>query len=155
MKKSLYFALALSVLMTGCASVDMVAKDQSAQAKEFQKPPAGKAGVYLYRTGNLGGIHKKDLRIDGKCIGASAPNVFFYTQVDGGKKHVVETESEFSPNQLELMFESGKNYFIRQYMKIGAFVAGANLEVVTEQQGKTDIAALEQAAGGTCRPPRN
>ncbi|MCZ8094653.1 MAG: DUF2846 domain-containing protein [Acidovorax sp.] len=153
MKKSLYFALALSVLMTGCASVDMASKEQSAKAKEFQKPPAGKAGVYLYRNSAFGQGLSKDLRIDGNCVGASAPSVFFYTQVDGGKKHVVETESEFSPNKLEVMFESGKNYFIRQFIKMGVFVGGADLEQVSEEQGKADVAKLEMAQGGKCRPP--
>ena len=153
MKKSLYIALAVSVLMTGCASVDMASKEQSAKAKEYQLPPEGKAGVYLYRNSALGQALSKDLRIDGNCVGASAPNVFFYTQVDGGKKHVVETESEFSPNKMEVMFESGKNYFIRQFMKIGVFVGGADLEQVPEEQGKADVAKLEMAQGGKCRPP--
>jgi len=77
MKKSLYIALAVSVLMTGCASVDMATKEQSAKAKEYQLPPEGKAGVYLYRNSALGQALSKDLRIDGNCVGASAPNVFF------------------------------------------------------------------------------
>ena len=139
--------------MTGCASVDMASKEQSTKAKEFQNPPAGKAGVYLYRNSAFGQALSKDLRIDGNCVGASAPNVFFYTQVDGGKKHVVETESEFSPNKMEVMFESGKNYFICQFIKLGAFVGGADLEQVSEAQGKADVAKLEMAQGGKCRPP--
>ena len=61
-------------------------------------------------------------------FGESAPNVFFYTQVKGGETHKIETESEFSPNTLELMLEAGKNYFIRQFIKMGAFVGGADLE---------------------------
>ena len=75
--RSLEFALALSALMTGCASVDMASKELSTKAKEFQNPPAGKAGVYLYRNSAFGQALSKDLRIDGNCVGASAPNVFF------------------------------------------------------------------------------
>ncbi len=153
MKKITYLALALSVLMTGCASVDMASKVQSAKAKEFQQPPEGKAGVYLYRNSALGRALIKDLRIDGACVGASAPDVFFYAQVEGGKKHTVETASEFSPNKLELFFESGKNYFIRQFIKMGVFVGGADLEQVSEAQGKADVAKLEMAQGGKCSPP--
>ena len=109
--------------------------------------------MYLYRNSAFGQALSKVLRIDGNCVGASAPNVFFYTQVDGGKKHVVETESEFSPNKLELLFDSGKNYFIRQFIKMGVFVGGADLEQVTEEQGKADVAKLELAESGKCRPP--
>ncbi|MFN7153967.1 MAG: DUF2846 domain-containing protein [Acidovorax sp.] len=153
MKKSIYLALALSVLMTGCASVNMASKEESAKVKQFQPPPAGKAGVYLYRNSFVGKALTKDLRIDGACVGSSAPDVFFYTEVEGGKKHVVETESEFSPNKLELLFDSGKNYFIRQFIKMGVFVGGADLEQVTEEQGKADVAKLELAESGKCRPP--
>ena len=153
MKKTIYLALALSVLMTGGASVNMASKEQSTKAKEFQQPPSGKAGVYLYRNSVLGKALTKDLHIDGACVGTSAPDVFFYTEVEGDKKHTVETASEFSPNKLELLFESGKNYFIRQFIKMGVFVGGADLELMSEEQGKADVAKLEMAEGGKCSPP--
>lgn len=153
MKKTVYLALALSVLVTGCASVNMAPKEQSAKAKEFAAPPEGKAGVYLYRNSVVGKALTKDLHINGACVGTSAPDVFFYTQVEGGRKHTVETASEFSPNKLEMFFESGKNYFIRQFIKLGVFVGGADLELVPEAQGKADVAKLELAEGGKCSPP--
>ena len=71
----------------------MASKEQSAKAKELQLPPEGQTGVRLYRNSVLGKALSKDLRIDGNCVGASAPDVFFYTQVDGGKMRTVETES--------------------------------------------------------------
>jgi hypothetical protein len=80
--------------------------------------------------------------------------VFFYTEVEGDKTHKIDTESEFSPNTLELMVDAGKNYFIRQYIKMGAFVGGAGLEQVSEEQGKRDIAPLELAKAGTCSAAR-
>ncbi len=76
--------------------------------------------------------------------------MFFYTQVEGGKKHKIETESEFSPNALEVAMEAGKNYFVRQFIKLGAFVGGADLELIPEEQGKADVAKLEMAKPGTC-----
>ncbi len=97
---------------------------------------------------------KKNIWINSKCIGESAPDVFFYAQVEGGKKHKIETESEFSPNALELFLESGKNYFIRQFIKLGVFVGGADLEQVAEEQGKQDVAKLELAMSGKCSAPR-
>ncbi len=38
-----------------------------------------------------------------------------------------------------LTAECGKNYFIRQYIKFGVFVGGANLELVTEDEGKKGV----------------
>ena len=80
--------------------------------------------------------------------------MFFYTEVEGGKKHKVDTESEFSPNSLELMFEAGKKYFIRQFIKLGVFVGGAGLELIPEEQGKKDVAKLELAKSGKCSAAR-
>ena len=143
-----------TLLISGCASVDMASKAESAKAKEFNPPSQGTAGVYIYRDSFVGKALKKDVWIDGKCIGESAPDVFFYTEVDGGKNHKVDTESEFSPNTLELMFETGKNYFIRQFIKIGVFVGGAGLEQIAEEQGKKDVAKLEMAKSGKCSAAR-
>ena len=146
--------LTATLLITGCASVDMASKAESAKAKEFNPPNQGNAGVYGYRDSFVGKALKKDVWIDGRCIGESAPDVFFYTEVEGGKNHKVDTESEFSPNTLELMFETGKNYFIRQFIKMGVFVGGAGLEQIPEEQGKIAVATLEMAKPGKCSAAR-
>jgi len=136
--------------ISGCASVNMTSKKESNKAKEFNTPSQGNSGVYIYRNSFFGKALKKDIWIDDKCIGESAPDVFFYTEVEGNKTHKIDTESEFSPNTLEMMFIAGKNYFIRQFIKLGVFVGGAGLEEVPEEQGKTDVAKLEMAQPGTC-----
>ena len=143
-----------AVLMTGCASVNMATKEESAKNKEFNAPSQGNAGVYVYRNSFVGKSLKKDIWIDGKCVGESAPDIFFYTEVDGDKKHKIDTESEFSPNTLEIMMVAGKNYFIRQFIKMGVFVGGAGLEEVPEEQGKADVSKLEMAKSGTCSATR-
>ena len=84
----------------------------------------------------MGGGLKKDIWVDDKCIGESAPKVFFYEEVKGNAEHKISTESEFSPNDLFLKTESGKNYFIKQYIKLGVFVGGANLKLMNERMGK-------------------
>ena len=147
-------AITATLLISGCASVDMASKAESEKAKEFNSPSQGNAGIYVYRDSFVGKALKKDVWIDGKCIGESAPDVFFYTEVTGGKNHKVDTESEFSPNTFELMFETGKNYFIRQFIKMGVFVGGAGLEQIPEEQGKIAVAKLEMAKPGKCSAAR-
>ena len=142
--------IAASFLVTGCASVNMAPKEESAKAKQFNPPSANNAGLYVYRNSFVGKALKKDIWIDGKCLGESASDVFFYTEIEGGKGFKISTESEFSPNDLNLNVDSGKNYFVRQYIKMGVFVGGAGVEQVSEQQGKTDIAQLEMAKPGNC-----
>lgn len=148
--KNIATIVVASIIFTGCASVKMESKESSEKLKQFSPPTSGNAGLYLYRDSGLGTALKKDLRVDGKCIGESAPNVYFYTEVEGGKLHVVATESEFSPNTLAIMVDAGKNYFVRQYIKIGLIIGGADLEEIPEEKGKQAIAKLELAVAGKC-----
>lgn len=150
MKTASVVLLTATLLMTGCASVDMASKADSEKAKRFDPPTQGSAGVYIYRDSFVGKALKKDVWIDGKCIGESAPDVFFYTEVEGGKNHKIDTESEFSPNTLELVFETGKNYFLRQFIKMGVFVGGAGLEQIPEEEGKIAVSKLDMAKSGKC-----
>lgn len=147
--------LATVLLVSGCASVTMAPKVESAKAKEFNSPGQGNAGLYIYRNNFLGRAIKRDLWLDGKCVGESVPDVFFYQRVVGDKKYQIATESEFSPNTIEATLDSNKNYYFRQYIKTGLFVAGAGIEQVSEEQGKKDVSALEMASPGKCtsKPP--
>lgn len=67
---------------------------------------------------------------------------------------MIDTESEFSPNTFEQTFDAGKNYFIRQFIKIGVFVGGAGQEQIPEEQGKVAVAKLEMAKPGKCSAVR-
>lgn len=150
MFKKLLIIASASSLFAGCASVPMESEAISAKAKSFSPPTEGNAGLYLYRSSGLGTALKKDIWVDNKCIGESAPNVFFYEEVKGNAEHKISTESEFSPNDLLLNTESGKNYFIKQYLKPGVFVGGANLELANETEGKEDVSELGMARKGIC-----
>lgn len=146
-------AVFTAVSVSGCATVEMASRDDSFKAKQFAVPSKGNSGVYVYRDSFLGKALKRNVWIDGKCVGESAPDVFFYTEVDGGKVHKIDTESEFSPNTIEVMFEEGKNYFVRQFIKMGVFVGGSGVEQVSEEDGKKAISTLEMAKLGKCSAP--
>ena len=75
----------------------MASKSSRPRPKNSNWPPEGQTGAYLYRNSVLGKALSKDLRVDGNCVSVSAPDVFFYTQVDGGKTRTVETESSSLP----------------------------------------------------------
>ena len=147
-------ALVAVAVLSGCASVSMESKEKSDAANRFAQPSPGNAGIYVYRYGSFGGALTRDLWVDGKCIGQSAPNVFFYDEVKGGEDHTLSTASEFSPNDLILKTVAGTNYFIRQFIKMGVFVGGAGLEQVAEADGKTAVAELGLATKGSCSKPR-
>ncbi|OYU11242.1 MAG: hypothetical protein CFE38_13460 [Comamonadaceae bacterium PBBC1] len=146
--------LAASLVLTGCASVDMASQADNAKSKEFNAPSQGMAGVYIYRDSVMGKALKRDIWLNGQCVGASAPDVFFYTEAAGGQTHKIETESEFSPNTLELVVEAGKNYFIRQFIKMGVLSGGSDLEKMPEDQGQKAVAKLNMAKPGQCKTTR-
>jgi len=150
MNKTIVLAILVMSLFSGCASVPMESPEKSSIAKKFDTPSNGMAGLYIYRSGSFGGALKKDIWVDGKCVGESAPDVFFFLQVQGDMEHKISTESEFSPNDLAVNTKSGKNYFVHQYLKMGLFVGGAGLELVDENEGKNEIAKLSLANSGTC-----
>ena len=144
-------SIALSVLLaTGCTSVPMESKEKSELAKQYNSPSEGKAGLYVYRSGSFGGALKKDVWLDGKCVGETAPNMFFYEEIEGDSEHKISTESEFSPNDLLVKTESGKNYFVSQYIKMGVFVGGAGVELVDDEKGKKQVSKLDMAVKGKC-----
>lgn len=150
MTKTLAVSVFALSLLAGCATVPMESAEKTAAAKKFAPPSNGNAGLYIYRSGNFGAALKKNITVDGKCVGESAPNIFFYEEVKGGMEHKISTESEFSPNDLLLTTDPGKNYFIRQYIKLGVFVGGAGLELVSDEVGKAEVAKLNMAQKGTC-----
>lgn len=150
MVKTLVLGFVMAMSLVGCASVPMEAQEASDQVKQFQPPSKGMAGLYIFRSAGLGTALKKDVWVDGKCIGETAPNMFFFEEVAGDQEHTIATESEFSPNDLKLKTERDMNYFIRQYIRIGVFVGGANLETVDEVEGKKIVQGLGLAKKGVC-----
>ena len=128
----------------------MESTENSNHAKQFNAPSEGKSGLYIYRDSFVGQALKKDIWVNGNCIGESAPDTFFYEQVEGDKEHKISTESEFSPNDLILKVQAGKNYFIEQFIKMGVFVGGAGLEVVDEKKGMEAVSKLDLAKKGQC-----
>jgi hypothetical protein len=143
-------SVVIALGLSGCTSVPMETTEKTKIAQEFRAPSDGKSGLYIYRSGSFGGALKKDVWLNGKCVGETAPNVFFYEEVKADSEHKVSTESEFSPNDLIVKTENGKNYFVSQYIKMGAFVGGAGVELVDEKEGKDEILGLKMAIKGTC-----
>lgn len=148
--KLIFSAIALSVL-SGCATVPIADKAQSTKLKQFAEPAEGMAGIYVYRDNSkIGGGLKKDIYINGDCVGETAPGVFFYQQVSGNQEHTISTESEFSTNDLTLYTKEGRNYFVQQYIRMGVLVGRAALEEVDERFAKDEVTKTDLAIQGTC-----
>ena len=132
-------------VLAGCAStVPMVSKEQDATSKAFKAPSPGKSGLYIYRNNFVGKALKKSLSVDGVAIGTSANGVFFHREIASGP-HTLSTESEFGDNTLTFTSEAGKNYYFRQYIKMGVFSGGSGIESVTEDEGQKGVLECREA----------
>ena len=150
MVKKIILIAFIATLSLGCASIPIESSKKNEEALKFVSPSEGKFGLYIYRKGILGSALKKDVWLNGKCIGETAPNIFFYEEVEGDKEYKISTESEFSPYDLVVKVKSGMLYFIRQYIKLGLFIGGAGLEIVDDEEGKKAVSELKLAVKGTC-----
>lgn len=145
MKKTVMCAAVLAIaLLQGCASVPMESPEKDRELKAFPNPPQGQAGLYIFRDSSLGTALKKTVSIDGKPVGETAINTYLYRVITPGE-HQLSTESEFSDNLLVLKAEPDQNYYVRQYIKMGLFVGGANLEQVSTAEGQKGVAETELA----------
>ena len=153
MKIKQSLSLIISCLFVGCASVPQADSQLNQQAKQLIPPSNGNAAIYVYRSNSIvGAALKKDVWLDGKCLGETARGTFFYKEVLAGN-HTLSTESEFSPNHLVVKADSGKQYFVQQYIKPGVFVGGANLKLIDDSQGRKAISEYQLAQGGNCSKP--
>lgn len=134
----------LLLFLSGCATVPMASAERDLSRKSFKKPPSNVSGLYVYRDSHFGAALKKKIYVDGKEIGETAPKTYFYKDILPGTRKIA-TESEFGKNVLTLNAESGKNYFVRQYIKMGLFVGGSNLSLVSEDVGKKGVLACKLA----------
>ncbi|MET1077276.1 MAG: DUF2846 domain-containing protein [Pseudomonas sp.] len=156
MSKNFLCAIAIGLaLLSGCASVPMAPKERDAELKTFKAPPQDQAALYIYRNSMVGQALKKGVSIDGKMIGETANNVYFYQLLSPGT-HTLATESEFSDNAISLNAKGGETYFARQAIKMGAFVGGAKLEMVTAAVGRKEVLrsqlAISTPVSGTPAP---
>lgn len=151
MNKILLTTVLIASLLSGCASVPLESSTKATEMKELKAPSDNTAGIYVYRKDTfVGQALKKDVLIDGKCVGETARGVFFYKEVEGDKEHTLSTESEFSNNDIKFITNTGEFYFFEQQIKMGAFVGGAILTNVTKLEGRKQISKLKLAKQGQC-----
>ena len=132
------FTLVATAYLSGCATVPMSSSENDEARKKFPPPSPGTAGLYIFRNSTFGGALKKYLYIDDELVAETGPMTYYYFEVEEGERKL-STESEFSPNDLLLDVDEGNTYFVRQAIKVGAFVGGAKLVQVSEEEGMRGV----------------
>jgi hypothetical protein len=63
--------LAASLVVSGCATVEMEPQNSSSKSKEFNAPSQGTAGLYIYpKSGSYPVVGKPDVGFGGPMMGA-------------------------------------------------------------------------------------
>jgi len=128
--------VAVSALISGCASAPMASDEANEQAKKFMVQP-GLANIYVYRNTSFGAMVPFDIEVNGRVVGKTAPNTFMLLRVKPGKYVIVSIgESE---STVELSVVAGKNYFVRQEIKQGVYNPTGRLHLVDEAAGRSGV----------------
>jgi hypothetical protein len=136
-------ALAVVLLASGCASVQMASPEMDSAAKSYAVKP-GSANIYVYRNEQMGAAIKMPVLLDGRAVGDTAAKTYLLLQVSPGSHTLVsKTENDAA---LTLDVVAGRNYFVWQEVKMGLMSARSLLQVVDEATGKAGVAECKLAA---------
>jgi hypothetical protein len=130
---SMLFSIVLIALLTGCASVPMAPLEQDAKAKDFAPAP-DKASIFIYRNEVFGAAIPVTVSVNDITIGQTASKTYFKYDVAPGK-YVIKAHAE-NMAEISINANAGNNYFIWQEMKMGMWMARANLTQVDESTGR-------------------
>lgn len=134
--QKLLIAAAITINLVGCATVNMADPKQDAAAKTFAAPK-DKAGLYIFRNESMGAAVKMDVTLDGKMLGQTAANTYFYKEVVPGK-HTVTSKAE-NTETLEVDAQPGMLYYVWQEVKMGILFARNKLQLVDESAGRKGV----------------
>jgi len=137
-----YFFVVAALLLSGCVSVPMASPEADAQAKTYATLPT-KANLYVFRHESFGRTNKMTVSLDGKLVGQTTAQTYFLLQVDPGKHEVASLAENVST--LSVDAQAGKNYFVWQEVKMGAWSARSLLQLVDEETGRKRVDACMRA----------
>lgn len=133
---SIFGILLLGSSLVGCASVPMAPLEADIQAKQFVVAP-GKSNIYLYRDEEFGAAISMPVALDGRVAGKTASNTYFLWSVDPGRHEVTSLTENTA--RISVDAHAGKNHYVWQEVKMGAWTARSELHEVTEEVGRKGV----------------
>lgn len=126
----------LGLFLTACASVPMADHSEDVAAKKF-KPSPGMAGLYIYRNEYRGGAIKMPVVVDGRSLGKTVPMSYLHTEVVPGR-HIITADGG-NTDQIKVKAVAGENIYIHQAINAGFSMAGSNMVLVGDIEGKAGV----------------
>lgn len=145
-KVTCFFAIGLSVLMSGCVTGQLAPKALDSQAKKFVVPP-GKSAIYVYRDNSAFGAGVLTKVTLDNSIGVIGPANFLVRVVDPGK-HVVflEKSGVSTPIPARATFEVKVNQkiFILTWTEFANFTTNrVRYEFVPPETAEKNLVSFE------------
>jgi uncharacterized protein YceK len=142
MKRSFFAAAALAValLVSGCANVQKASKADSEQAKTFA-PVGDKAVLYIYRDESFGSAIKMPVSVDGVMVGETGPKSFLQLTVAPGH-HTIMSHTETNPT-VDIDAKAGQSYYVWQEVKMGMWAARSLLHIMSTSEGQAGVRKCE------------
>lgn len=134
----LVVAVIAVAMAMGCVAVAPEVAARDAALKASPQPAADKAALYVFRSGFVGHTMKKKVYVDGVLLGEMANETYCYRELAPGP-HELATESEFGRNKITFQAAGGTSHFAEQYMKVGVFETGANVRMVSAEDGMKGV----------------
>ena len=119
-----------------CATAQHATPEEDSAAKRFNITN-GKSNIYIYRNENLGLNTEIPVDIDGKHAGNTLQETFILQSVEPGN-HKITAHGE-NTNEIELVTEADKIYFVWLDVSLGAFTNRGQLHSVSEEEGKAGV----------------
>jgi hypothetical protein len=137
----------LVVFLAGCAAtVELASPEEDLAAKRFI-PGEGEANIYVTREDQFtGSAVLFQLVVDQRVIGGIAPGTYHLIRVEPGH-HTISVTTAENQSIEEVDAEAGRSYFFEVKPKMGWFAARAEVDPLTEEEGRAAIAENTLAEG--------
>ena len=135
MIRTLFLGL-LAALAAGCAAVPTATPEEDGSAKFFSPQP-DLAALYVFRSEFIGAASAMGVSVNGVGLGQTGAQSYFRVDLRPGNYRIDSHAENIS--SLSLAAEAGRNYFVWQEVKMGAFRARAELLAVDEAQGRAGV----------------
>jgi len=122
--------------VSGCANYGQsVSQDAVEDDKSFSVLPS-KSVIYIYRT-ETSIKDEMPVNLDGKFIAKTGSKTYLMLTVEPGEHEISSEEGNFS--SVTIKTQAGKNYFILQEVVKSFTSTGANLQEVSELEGRSGV----------------
>lgn len=127
-----------TLLLSGCASVQLGDPALSASLKKFEKN-GEKAQIYVCRDSRTFGMAiRPDIELDGKVIATVARSTFAYAEVMPGT-HTLVAKSMEHDSKVSFTVKPGEQRFFQTWISMGILSGWGLIEEVDQAKGQSCV----------------